>query len=90
MNLEVKLLNRIDDPALSRAERVVTRCRLARELEEAGDFEGARAALAEVWQRVGERPVLDGDDPTADARWIGPGAHDRVVGIWWRIQLLSR
>lgn len=67
MNLEVKLLDRIDDPALSRAERMVTRCRLARELEEAGDFEGARAALAEVWQRVGERPVLDGLDRAASA-----------------------
>lgn len=67
MNLEVKLFNRIDDPALPLEERVDLCCRMARELEEAGDFEGARTALSDVWQRVGERPVLDGLDRASAA-----------------------
>ena len=46
-------------------ERARLRCRLAKELEESGDYEGARSAMGELWQRVGERPQLEGlDDVT--------------------------
>ena len=34
-------------------------CEKARELEQAGDYEGARKALGKLWTRIGERPVVD-------------------------------
>ncbi len=60
MHLATQLLDQIADPTLSCNERAHTRCRLARELEESGDYEGARDALGELWQRIGERPNLNG------------------------------
>lgn len=62
MGLAVQLLHRIDDPALSRVERVDLRCQIAKELEEAGNYEAACSVLSELWQRVGERPQLTGLD----------------------------
>jgi len=29
------------------------------ELENSGDYEGARAALSGLWTRIGERPVIE-------------------------------
>ena len=34
-------------------------CEKARELERAGDYEGARSALGKLWTRIGERPAVD-------------------------------
>ena len=34
------------------------RCEKCRELERAGDYEGARSALGRLWTRIGERPRL--------------------------------
>src|ERR1700742_1268801 len=34
-------------------------CERALELERAGDYEGARAALGKLWTRIGERPAID-------------------------------
>jgi transcriptional regulator with PAS, ATPase and Fis domain len=62
MDLATQLLLRIDDPTLSYAERARLRCQLAKELEEAGNYEAARGALGDLWQRIGERPQLDGLD----------------------------
>jgi tetratricopeptide (TPR) repeat protein len=52
--------------ALGLSERVLTLCARAKDLEEAGQFEDARATIGEFWQRVGERPRLEG--LTADAQ----------------------
>jgi hypothetical protein len=66
MNIPTQLLHRIADPSLPRDERALLRCQLAKELEDVGNYEAAREAMGELWQRVGERPVLDGlDDATA-------------------------
>jgi transcriptional regulator with PAS, ATPase and Fis domain len=35
---------------------------VAKELEEAGNYEAAREAMGELWQRIGEYPSLDGLD----------------------------
>ena len=65
MGLEISLLKKIDDPKLTHSERARLRCQLAKELEEAGNYEGARSALQGLWRRVGERPLLEGiDEPT--------------------------
>lgn len=91
MNLTKRLLGQIDNPTLSRSERALLRCRLAKELEEAGNYEAARGAMGDLWQRVGERPVLNGLDKLTAAEvllragtlsgWLGranqiPGAQE--------------
>ncbi|MDQ5845337.1 MAG: hypothetical protein M3539_08580 [Acidobacteriota bacterium] len=73
------------------SERAQALCVRAKELEEAGEFETARAALSEFWQRIGERPSVEGLNPMARADlilragalsgWIGsarqlPGAQE--------------
>src|SRR5215510_9294623 len=66
-------------------------CERARELERAGDYEGARAALGKLWTRIGERPAVDELSPGTRAEallrvgslsgWLGsanqiPGAQE--------------
>lgn len=65
METIVQLYQQLNDTALSVNEQALTRCLLARELEESGDYEAARAALGDLWQRVGERPHLAGLDERA-------------------------
>ena len=60
MNLAPSLLQKLTDPNLSRNETVRIRCELAKEMEEAGNYEAARNVMESVWHRVGERPALDG------------------------------
>jgi tetratricopeptide (TPR) repeat protein len=43
------------------------RCEKACELERAGDYEGARAALGKLWTRIGERPLVDELSPDTRA-----------------------
>jgi DNA-binding NtrC family response regulator len=81
MNLQSSLRNELDDPTLSRDERARLRCRMAGEMEEAGNYEAARSAMGELWQRIGHRPQLAGLDQRTAARvllragaltgWIG-------------------
>lgn len=59
MNVANQLLHRIADPALTPDERARLRCQLAKQLEEAGNYEAAREAMGELWQGVGHRPVVD-------------------------------
>ncbi|MGB7923143.1 MAG: tetratricopeptide repeat protein, partial [Pyrinomonadaceae bacterium] len=61
------LLNRTDETKLAPDELVRLRCRLAKELEERGDYEAARDVMSPFWQRVGERPVTDGLDEASAA-----------------------
>jgi DNA-binding NtrC family response regulator len=66
MNLASHLLRLSDNPALGHVELARIRCELAREQEEAGNYEAAREAMGELWQRIGERPRLDHlDEQTA-------------------------
>jgi tetratricopeptide (TPR) repeat protein len=72
-------------------ERVSGLCARAKELEEAGKFEDARAVLSDFWQRIGDRPKLNGLDQPQRAElllrvgtlsgWLGsarqiPGAQE--------------
>ncbi|HEV2860767.1 MAG TPA: tetratricopeptide repeat protein [Pyrinomonadaceae bacterium] len=60
MSLAGELRTRIRDSALPQDERARLCIQLSKALEEAGNYEGAREAMGELWSRVGERPVLDG------------------------------
>jgi len=52
-------------------------CERARELERAGDYDGARAALGKLWTRIGERPAVDELPP------------DTRAEVLWRVGALS-
>ena len=81
MDLETELLRQINDSTLSCNERAWLRCELAKKLEEAGNYIAAQEALGELWQRIGERPNLEGLDQRTSAEvllrvgvlfgWIG-------------------
>lgn len=81
MNLASQLLRQIDSPFLDHAERVHLRCQLAKELEDSGNYETARTAMGELWQRIGERPQLDGlDQPTAAEVLLRAGSLTGWIG----------
>jgi tetratricopeptide (TPR) repeat protein len=58
MTLRASLLQQLDNPALNRNQRAELRCQLARELEDAGEYEQAREALGELWHGLGEQPQV--------------------------------
>jgi CheY-like chemotaxis protein/Tfp pilus assembly protein PilF len=59
MIISSQLLREIADPTLTRDKRARLRCRLAKELEDAGSYDAAREAMGELWPEVEGRPVLD-------------------------------
>jgi tetratricopeptide (TPR) repeat protein len=79
--IDIELAN---EAALSTDVRALMRCRLARRLEEAGDYEEARELLGPFWPRVGERPRVEELEDEAAAEvllragvltgWIGNGS----------------
>jgi tetratricopeptide (TPR) repeat protein len=54
------LLHQLADPHLSRDHRAQLSCQLATQFEQEGDYEAARDAMGEVWQRIGEPPLVEG------------------------------
>jgi len=60
MTLAPAMLSQIEDPALTVDERAQLRCQLATKLVAASNYEGAREALGDLWQGLGERPNLHG------------------------------
>lgn len=59
MIISSQLLREIADPTLDRERRALLRCRLAKELEDVGNYEAAREAMGELWPEVAGHPVLD-------------------------------
>ena len=57
-----ELLHQIHDPNLSSNERAQLRCRLAKHLEEVGNYENAREAMGELWGNLGDPPNLENLD----------------------------
>jgi two-component system chemotaxis response regulator CheY len=81
MNSPNQLLHRIADPMLTHDERARLRCQLAKELEETGNYEGARKAMGELWSRVGERPIVDDlDQETAAEVLLRTGVLTGWIG----------
>ena len=67
MSLRASLLRQLDNPYLSRNQRAELGCDVARQLEDIGDYEGAREAIGEFWRGVGERPQVEGLNRSAAA-----------------------
>ncbi|MDQ3802649.1 MAG: response regulator [Acidobacteriota bacterium] len=81
MSISSQLLHRIADPSLTHNERAQLRCQLAKELEDVGNYNAARAAMGELWSRVGERPVLDDlDEATAAEVLLRAGVLTGWIG----------
>jgi tetratricopeptide (TPR) repeat protein len=67
MTLQTSLLRQLENPNLNRDQRARLRCELAREFEDKGEHESAREAMRGLWQRVGERPKIEGLEPSTAA-----------------------
>jgi tetratricopeptide (TPR) repeat protein len=66
-NISSNILRILENSYLNPTDKALMRCEVAKELETAGDYEGARDALGELWLGVGQRPRLDGLDEKARA-----------------------
>ncbi|MFN2493535.1 MAG: response regulator [Pyrinomonadaceae bacterium] len=81
MNATKHLTHQLADLNLSRNQRAQLKCQLASQLEDEGDYEGAREAMGELWQRVGDRPLLDGlDEETKGAVLLRAGVLTGWIG----------
>jgi CheY-like chemotaxis protein len=81
MTATKELVHQLADPNLSINQRAQLRCQLASQLEDEGDYEAAREALGELWQRVGERPLLEGlDEETKGAILLRAGVLTGWIG----------
>lgn len=60
MTLRTSLLRQLENPNLSTDSRAELRCETAREFEDKGEYEEARAVLGDLWKRIGERPQVQG------------------------------
>jgi len=56
MNLHLQIDSRLQDSSLTTDEKAQLRCAYAKEFEQAGEYEAARSAMGNLWQRVGEKP----------------------------------
>ena len=70
MHLHKSISLEKSDLVANLSERVQLLCAQAKELAEAGEFETARSTILEFWNRVGERPRLDGLDESAQAELL--------------------
>jgi tetratricopeptide (TPR) repeat protein len=60
MDLSASLLRQLGNQNLSLNQKAELRCQLAREYEDVGEHEAAREVMGELWQRIGERPKVEG------------------------------
>ena len=70
MTLPASLLRDVDTQNVSMDYRAERGCELAKQLENKGDFDAARAALSAFWPRPGERPQLSGLAPSVAAELL--------------------
>jgi tetratricopeptide (TPR) repeat protein len=64
MDSQAALLRQLNNKNLSIDERAELRCQLAKQHEDAGQYEAARQAMGELWQRIGEHPKIEGLQPS--------------------------
>jgi tetratricopeptide (TPR) repeat protein len=57
-------LRQLNNKNLSIDERAAIRCQIAKQHEDMGQHEAAREAMGELWQRIGEHPVIEGLEPS--------------------------
>ena len=68
-------------------EEILNRCLSSKQLEIAGEYESARLALGDRWQRVGERPNLIGlSEPTQAELLLRAGTLSGWIGSAQQIE----
>jgi tetratricopeptide (TPR) repeat protein len=67
MTLRASLLRELENQNLSLSDRAGLFCELAKALEDKGEYDEARRALSDYWRRIGERPKLEGLEPSMAA-----------------------
>src|SRR4051812_14321374 len=67
MNLTRDIIDQLSATGLSASERAILQCELAKEFEDAGNYESAADAMKGLWATVGELPKLEGLDETSRA-----------------------
>jgi tetratricopeptide (TPR) repeat protein len=81
MDIQASLLRQLENKSLSLDQKAELRCQIAREYEDAGRHEAARQAMAELWQRIGERPVIEGlERSTAAEVLLRAGVLTGLIG----------
>jgi len=81
MTLPASLLRELINPNLSVGGRAQLCCELARAFEDRGEYEEARQVLSIFWQRIGERPKLEGlDRNTAAEVLMRAGVLTGLIG----------
>jgi DNA-binding NtrC family response regulator/Tfp pilus assembly protein PilF len=81
MRKQTSVLRQLNDPTLNDNQRVKLRCQIAKELEEAGNFEAAMSAMGELWQRIGEHPnIAQLDQHTSAEVLLRAGALASRIG----------
>jgi len=67
MNLTSQILHELTNSDLSQDARAQLLCQLAKQHEDAGNYESGREVLKDFWQRIGDEPVVNGLEPTTKA-----------------------
>ena len=70
MTLSASLLRELGNPNLSVGGRAKLCCDFAREFENTGEYEEARAVLFGFWPHIGERPKVKGLEPSRAAELL--------------------
>ena len=81
MDLPLVVVGNVIDPAI--ADDVIPLCELAKNLEEAGEFDRAAETLSAFWSGVPGRPVTQGLGDEAKAELLlrtGTRSEERRVG----------
>jgi tetratricopeptide (TPR) repeat protein len=74
-------LRELENQNLSVGGRAELCCELSREFENKGEYEKARKVLSQFWQRIGERPRLEGLEPgTAGELLLRAGVLTSAIG----------
>jgi tetratricopeptide (TPR) repeat protein len=81
MTLLTSLSHQLENKHLGLSQRAELRCQFARACEDRGEYEDARQAMGELWQRIGTRPKIERLEPSTAAEvllragvltsWIG-------------------
>jgi CheY-like chemotaxis protein len=87
MNSTRELRHQILDSSLSTDERARLRCRLAKHLEEIGQYEAAQEAMDDLWPTFNDRPNLEGlKQDTAAEVLLRVGALIGWIGSFRQIE----
>lgn len=77
----------LGNPNLTRNERARLRCQIAKELEEAGNYEDARRIMGDLWQRIGEQPQIEKlEENTAAEVLLRAGVLSGAIGSAMQIE----